>query len=376
MKQLILIFNILFLFTNSYAFQLSDTNRDISSSPLSLDISKELLVPNNQLNTPFCQTFAMISLLEYYWAKKYNTKIKFSEKYLVKTITLTILERAWNEETQMFNTDSVIGHMGFAAGNIGLSVILSAIEKYGIVPDSAFNSFKTVDDKEGFNIDLEQYNHLFRTNPETYNQHGLTLNKMKEYIETIFGSPTDFSLDAEYFSYSAFNDQIKKISDPMDLIKQIDFNVSDFKVVYNKSNYLENHRFFNPHYLENYFRPIELAFGNYFEESNTSEMLLMIEKSIDLGNPIYFTNKWLSKDASGEIIDTGGHVTLIVGYQKVGDQTWYRIKNSSGINPQLHEFLIDGTPIAIKRINGYDYIEKSSLEVLMTGIMIPSVLLN
>lgn len=78
-EEIITYFNLIFIFTSPYA--------------RSVDVSHELLLPNNQLDPPFCQSFAMVGLLEHYRYKKNSTKVTLSEKHLVKSITLAAFKK-------------------------------------------------------------------------------------------------------------------------------------------------------------------------------------------------------------------------------------------------------------------------------------------
>ena len=344
---------------------------NVSAKDKSLDVSDEFLGPQNQFNTPFCQSFAMIGLLEHYWYKKTKTHMKFSEKYMVKSILLTLVERLWIEEEQRFDTSPF---QEIHVGNLGISVILEAVMKYGVVPDSAYPSVIKFDDNEIFNLDMDKYNDLKDVTFEEFNESGKTLSDVKLTIEHIFNSPQSFSVAENYFSYLDFSNHTIRLTSPIQILDFIEFKSSDFQVVFNQDGFIPGREIFS---MENYdyWKNHETYWDGNFAESHATEMISNIEKAIDLGIPVIFWNKW-QKLINGRLSDTGGHLTSIVGYQKTPDgETWYRVKNSGGVNADRIERLIDGTTSPLIREKGYSYFEKDTLKTLLIAIIIPSIFL-
>jgi len=328
--------------------------------------------PQNQFNTPFCQSFAMIGLLEHYWYKKTKMHLKFSEKYMVKSILLTLVEKLWIEDDQRFE---ISAFEELHVGNLGVSIILEAVMKYGMVPDSAYPSVIKSGDQEIFNLDIDKYFELAETTFEEFNESGKTLSDVQAMIHEVFDTPQSFSVSADYFSYVDFSNHIVRLISPIDILNFIEFKSVDFQVVFNKDGFLPGREIFS---LENYdyWKNHETYRGGNFAESHAEEMILNIEKAIDFGIPVIFWNKW-QKFVNGRLSDTGGHLTTIVGYQKVADgKTWFRIKNSGGVNAERIERLVDGTTSPIIKEKGYSYFEKETLKTLLVGIIIPVVFLN
>ena len=124
--------------------------------------------------------------------------MKFSEKYMVKAISLTIAEKMWIESEQRFNTEVL---QFFHPGAAGISIILEAVKRYGMVPDSAYPSVIRAADKDIFNLNMEKYLEFALTSPQKLNELGKSLSDVRKMIEDIFGNPQNFSVTADYFSY-------------------------------------------------------------------------------------------------------------------------------------------------------------------------------
>jgi hypothetical protein len=116
----------------------------------------------------------------------------------------------------------------------------------------------------------------------------------------------------------------------------------------------------------------EARFQHTPKEMGASKLLDLAEKILDQGIPLPMGNKWLKPGPDGSVIDGGGHLTLLIGYETRPDGTrWYRVKDSRGMTSETREWPNSKYPIT--RVDGYTYWERSVLEKALTGFLAPSV---
>jgi hypothetical protein len=344
-------------------------NRGHESRTLDIDISGELSAIQDQLTSGFCQSFAFTGLLEQRWFQKVHSPIKISEKSLIRAAIRTVIETYWNDKTLKF--DEV--PFNFHIGNIGMSHLLKAVSTYGVVPESAYPT-TTVDasGKRSFTFDLDAYSNLVGRNATELNYAGVTKESLLRAIDELFGAPQAFVERVSVFSYETYADEIHVIQSPTELRDFLDFHIDSFSLVLNEDGFVEGQNVFNPANKE-----LLIATDRRFTKdpirSHAGRMLDVTEQLLDQGIPIVMWNKWQSL-VDGVVKDSGGHLTVLVGYENLPDHTrWYRAKSSGGVNSTPKESLWPNTTHPIRSVNGYIYFERDVLEKALLGVFVPAI---
>lgn len=340
-----------------------------SSGSLDIDFGREFTDIQDQLSSGFCQSYAFTALLEHRWHQKTGVSLKLSEKSIIRATLRTVIETYWNAKEQNFDTVPFSFHLG----NFGMSSLLKAIETYGVVPESSYPTLKTNESGDkSFTFDIKAYEELTKYSSEELNSAGVTKDAFLKSVDDLFGIPPDFSVSAKLFSYDTFHSETRVFETAKSLGDFLEVNANNYEIVYNSEGFVSGQTVFNS---ENHkkFADSDARFTKTPRELSAQSLLGLADKILDQGVPLVMWNKW-QELKNGTAEDSGGHLTVIVGYETFPDKTrWYRIKNSYGA--RTSDFIYPGTTYPIRTIDGYTYWEKSVLEKALMGLFIPSVFL-
>ncbi len=335
-----------------------------------IDLATEVTTIQNQMESNFCQSYALTALVEQRWYQRTGTNLKFSERAVIWANARTLAESYWNEGEKKFDATP----FNFGLGNVGVSLGLKAVARYGLVPESEFPT-TTIDSagQQHFTFDLTKYEALAAMTSEELNRKAISLADVLNTIDDLFGVPPSFNISAQRLSYVTYEPETITLKSATDVRDFLQITSKDYAVVYSTEGFVDGMNIFNPE-IKNLLLGSEERFTERPREMPAAKILSLAERMLDQGIPVLLWNKWQDVK-NGVVKDSGGHITILIGYQTLPNNTrWYRVKNSRGISTQIADRSWPNAAHSIRTVNGFTYFERSVLEKALIGILTPAVI--
>lgn len=284
----------------------------------------------NQAPLGACQSFALTALMEYAFYRRTGQVVDFSEKATSYALLRYMIDEFHDSATGGYPEGIFSGRPALGSGVA--AYMIESLTRTGLWPNSVY-SFGALDAKDGpVNLDVPLYMSVFEEAKSTL--------KREEYLqkldEVFFSAPPSrFVFKVPYLDFATGKPATWEGHNPAELLGLTKAGKESFTVYHNRD-------------LDPFF---QLDWAKYRAEINSGLTELTRKKGIPeetlgaaelkqkimaslekrmvvMASAAVWGGSWKEKDRVYN--GGGGHAMVIVGYQKIGERVFFKLRNSWG----------------------------------------------
>jgi hypothetical protein len=277
-----------------------------------------------------CQSFALTAFMEYAFYRRTGQVVDFSEKATSYALLRYMIDEFHDPATDSYPDGLFRGRPELGSG-VGVYMIESLLQS-GLWPNNVY-SFGSLDAAEGaVNLDIPLYMQVF--------EEAKTALKKEEYltkIDEVFFAPPParFVFKVPYLDFATGKAAVWEGHTPAEMLALAQVKKESFAVYHNQ----DLNAFFQPQWNEHKdiivkgLAEATRAKGIKEETLSTADLKQKIISSLERRMVVMVASSvWIGswKDKDRVYQAGGGHAMVIVGYQKLGDRLFFKLRNSWG----------------------------------------------